>query len=742
MKPFKYLKKNYTVFLLAILLAVTSCSFTTKKIDPGENDTKQEVLTELVTFVLKNYHFAPKDINDEFSKNVYQEYIKSLDPRKRFFLKSDIEEFAQYKTQIDDQIKAHSVDFFKLTYNRLQQRMKEMRPVYKEILAHPFDFEKAEKINTDYKDLDYPTTKEARKDRWRKQLKFSVLVTYYDLKEQKAKKLEDQKEDNKKATSSEDNDTSKSTEKKEEETIKTDAELEKEARKTTRHSLKQFYEISEDLGKADWFSMYLNAIAKEFDPHTGYFAPPDKENFDIMMSGSLEGIGAQLTKDMENIKVVKLISGGPAWSGGELEVGDLIKKVKQEDEEKPVSIVGMSITDAVQLIRGPKGSVVTLTVKKVDGTIQTIKITRDVVHIEATYAKSALTTIGDKTYGIIRLPSFYFNMEDYEKRNAATDMQKQIEYLKAQGIDGLMVDLRNNGGGSLSTAIDIAGLFIKKGPVVQVRSGNGNRQVLKDRNSKIEWNGPLVLLVNELSASASEILAAAMQDYDRAVILGSQQTYGKGTVQKFINLDRFMRTDELGKMGAIKITTQKFYRINGGATQLRGVTSDVIVPDRYSYIDIGERDMEAPLPWDKIQAADYDTWDGYTNFDKVIKKSKKRIGKSKQFALINNHAKWIKSQRDQDVFPLSYAAYKTKVEQTEKQVTKFEAISDYSSDLVFKSLPREINEFKTDSVLAEKRERWHENMSHDAYVEEGVNILQHLKLRPDLQRKLAKAKKD
>ncbi len=722
MRTPKFLKKNSIILLLGLLFAITSCSFTTKKIDPGDNG-KEQVLAELVTYVLENYHYHPKQINDAFSTSVYHEYLKNLDPRKRFFLKSDIEEFSKYEKSIDDQLRDHSVDFFTLTYNRLQKRIQEMEPVYKEIIAKPFDFTKNETINTDYENIAYPATKKERKDRWRKQIKLSVLANYYDLKQgQEAEKKDKAK-------------------KGESFTPKTDAALQKEAQKTTLHSLKQFFDLNGDLKRSDWFSIYLNAIAKEFDPHTGYFAPVDKKNFDIEISGSLEGIGARLQKDLDNTKVISLVSGGPAWKDGRLKVGDIIQKVKQEDEDKAVSIVGMPLQDAVQLIRGPKGSKVTLTVKSVDGTIKKIQITRDIIHIEATYAKSAITQVGQKKYGFIRLPSFYFDIKDYNKPNAATDMKKQIDLLKKQHIDGLVIDLRNNGGGSLATAIDIAGMFIKKGPVVQVRAKNGERKVRKDHNPTVEWDGPLVILVNELSASASEILTAAMQDYGRAVIIGSKQTYGKGTVQRFINLDRFMRNDDLGKMGSLKLTTQKFYRINGGATQLKGVHSDVVVPDQYSYIDVGERDMFAPLPWDKISPASYDKWNGYTNFDAVVKQSQERVNASKQFKLINKHAKWVKEQQDKNVFPLNYKKYKADIKKTEKEADRFDSLSEYTTNLVFKSLPQELKEIKADSTLALKRKRWHKSLSKDPYVEEAIHVLKDLKLTPAIQEAMAKAKK-
>ena len=710
------MKRNYKVFLLGLLLAVASCSFTTKEFDA--NSDKDEVLIELISYVLSKGHYDPKNINDEFSGNVYESYLTGIDARKRYFLKEDIEEFEQYEDQIDDQINAHKIDFFNLTYNKLQQRLEETKDYYPEILAKPFNFDEEEEIDTDYDKIDYASSKAELKERWRKQLKFTTLSTYYDLKsEEKAKAEEDE--------------TYKP---------KSDAELEKEARETTKSSLDEFYDLNEDLERKDWFSIYVNSIVEEFDPHTFYFAPRDKERFDIQMSGSLEGIGARLQKKMDNIKVVEIISGGPAWRSEELEVGDLIQKVKQEDEKEPVNIIGMPIDDAVDLIKGPKGTKVTLTVKKVDGTVEDITLERDIVEIEETYAKSAMVNKNDRNYGLINLPRFYFDMEDAKNRTAASDIKKEIIELKKEKMDGLVIDLRNNGGGSLATVIDIAGLFIEEGPVVQVKSGTGEREVLTDDDDDILWDGPLVILVNELSASASEILAAAMQDYKRAIIIGSKQTYGKGTVQNVIDLNRWMKNSDLGDMGALKVTTQKFYRVNGGSTQLEGVKSDVVVPDRYSYIDIGEKDMENPLPWDQIEPADYEEWDGYIDFDKTLAKSKKRMAESKQLQLIDESAKWISEQRNEDVYPLNYSTYAQQIKENEELAKRFDSITDYKTDLSFVSLPYEQEMFKQDTTLQEKRTRWHENLSKDVYVEEAVNVLQDLSEGVERKSKLANIK--
>ena len=615
----RIMKKNLKVLFLAVFVAVASCSFTTKEFNDNDKD---KVLIDLITYVLQKGHYSPADINDEFSAEVYKDFINGLDPLKRYFLASDIEEFSQYKTLIDDQIKSKDLTFFNVVYNRFQERMEDVKKIYPEVLDTPFDFSQDESINVDYDSIDYASSKKELKERWRKQLKFSTISSYYDNVEENKSKLEKKEED-----------PSEAFEDEKEYTPKTEKEMEAEARETSKTSLDEYFDFTSDLERKDYFAIFLTTIVEEFDPHTNYFAPPDKDRFDLRMSGRLEGIGARLQKKNDYIKVIEVISGGPVWRGDYLEVGDLITKVKQEDEDEAVSIVGMRVDDAVKLIKGPKGTDVTLTVKRVDGTIEDVTITRDVVELEETYAKSSIIENDNNTYGLINLPQFYFNMEDYKERNAASDVKKEIERLKKEGMEGLVLDLRGNGGGSLRTAVDIAGLFIKEGPVVQVAS-NGKKEVLEDENDEIVWDGPLVILVNELSASASEILAAAMQDYERAIIIGSKQTYGKGTVQNVLDLNQWISKSDLGDMGALKITTQKFYRVNGGSTQLEGVKSDVVMPDQYSYFDVGERDYDNPLPYDKIDAADYKTWDGYLDYEETISKSKARM-ETKQTTSIN-----------------------------------------------------------------------------------------------------------
>lgn len=727
----RIIKKNFKVLFLAVFVAVASCSFTTKEFkDPDKDKT----LLDLITYVIERGHYDPKKIDDTFSQNVYDDFIKSLDPLKRYFLASDLEEFSKYRNQIDDQIKNKDLTFFDLVYNRFRERMEDVKKIYPEILDHPFDFNKKDEINLDYDNIKFAENLKELKDRWQHQLKFSALSSYYDyVEEQKNREkgiTEKEKErDADLIDGEEEPSTDKKSNKNEEPFVpKSMAELENKARETTKKSLDEYFDFTDDLERKDYFAIYLNTIVTEFDPHSNYFAPPDKDRFDLQMSGKLEGIGARLQKKNDYITVIEIISGGPAWRSEKIEVGDAILKVRQEKEDEAVSIVGMRIDDAVKLIKGPKGTKVTLTIKSVDGTIQDRTLTRDVVELEETYAKSSLIKKDDHTFGLINLPQFYFNMQDYKERNAASDVKKEILRLKEKGMEGLVLDLRDNGGGSLRTAVDIAGLFIKSGPVVQVAS-KGNKEVLNDEDlGEITWDGPLVILVNELSASASEILAAAMQDYKRAIIIGSKQTYGKGTVQNLVDLNQWLRNNDMGDMGALKITSQKFYRINGGSTQLEGVKSDVVMPDRYSYIDIGEKDYDNPLPYDKIEPAKYSEWKGFLDYDETIKKSKARMAKNQQLQLIDDNAKWIKQRRDEKVVTLNFDAYSSEIEQRKKETKRFDSIDKYNNHLQFTSLPYEKALMEKDSTLAEKRSRWHKNLVKDIYVEEAIHVLEDIKM--------------
>ena len=697
------MKRNYKILLLVLLLAFASCSFTAKTF---EDPDKDKLLIRVITYVLQQGHFDPIEMDNNFSEELFSDYLETIDPVKRYFYKSDIKDFEKYKLLLDDQLKSHEITFFNVVNERLMKRIVEAKEIYADVLSKPFDYTIDEEFDTNYENIDFASNKKELRDRWRQQLKFSTLSNYDDIMiEEKAKKEKDPAY-----------------------TMKTEEEIEKESREATLKSINIYFNDNvDDLRREDWFAIYVNAIVEEFDPHTYYLPPKGKEDFDQRMSGKLEGIGARLQKRMDYIKIVELISGGPAWRSNQLDVEDVILKVKQEDEEFPVSIVGMRINDAIKYIKGPKGTKVTLTIKKIDGTIKDVVITRDIVEIGETYAKASIVEKDNQKFGVINLPAFYVDFKDYKKLNAAKDVKLEIERLKAEGMEGLVLDLRNNGGGSLPAVVDMAGLFIEDGPVVQVRSTGESKEVLRDRDRSITWDGPLVILVNEISASASEIMAAAMQDYKRAIIIGSKQTYGKGTVQNVLNLNNLVRNNSNGDLGALALTTQKYYRINGGSVQLEGVKSDVKVPGRFSFIEVGEKDKDNPLPYDEIDPADYTVWENYFDFDETIKKSNERMQNNEQLKLIEENARWVKNKIDDTVFSLNYKKYKEDIEQNEEEAKKFDIIDDYKTNLTFGPLAYERKLFESDTTdLKEKRERWYTSLSQDVYIEEALNVLEDL----------------
>jgi carboxyl-terminal processing protease len=697
----EFMKRNYKVILLITVLSAVLWSFipTEKKSDPE----KDKILLELLTMVLERGHYSPVAIDDAFSKKVYAKYLEGIDPTKRFFLQSDIEEFSKYELQIDEMIKRKDLTFFNLTNSRLLQRMQESRAIYENVLANPFDFSSNENINVDYEKLPYTKSKKELMDRWRKQLKLQALSSITDKQ-----KLEEDKK------TKDANYTAKSFE-----------VIEKEVRENSLKSLNEYFDfIQKELTRNDWFSIYLNAIVERFDPHTFYFSPEDKEKFDVSMSGTFEGIGARLQKKNDAVEISELISGGPAWKGKELEAGDLILKVAQGKEE-PIDVAGMRLDDVVKKIKGPKGTEVRLTVKKVDGSIKVISIIRDEVETEETFAKSSIVEKDGKRFGIIYLPKFYISFENKENRDAYKDVALEIERLKAQNIDGLVMDLRDNGGGSLETVVKMVGLFIPEGPVVQVKAPGRNPEILPDPDKKVQYEGPLVVMINNFSASASEIFAAAIQDYKRGIVVGSKHSYGKGTVQNVIDLNQFIRGNSYGDLGALKTTIQKFYRINGGSTQREGVMSDIVFPDRYTYLDMGERDEESALPWDKIAPADYEPLP--ISYDQIIANSKKRIASNSYFKLIDENAKWIFERKDDNSFSLNLNQFKKEMAQSDAKIKKFKVLSEYNNKLKFNSLPHELVQFEKDSLLKQKRERWHEDLQKDVYMEETLNVIAEIK---------------
>ncbi|MCF2875269.1 MULTISPECIES: carboxy terminal-processing peptidase [unclassified Tenacibaculum] len=697
------MKTKFIIPFLAFTLLFSNSTFSNSV--SNSDPEKDRVIVYVLKNILSRYHYVQKELNDDFSEHVYNTFIDGLDPSKRYFTQEDLKEFSKYKYQIDNQLRDTRIDFYKLVYNRFLEKLGTAKKTYRSLLLEPFNYKKDEVIDVDYDKIPFAKNDSELINYWRKQLKLSILSRIEDAEDQQKEKAKKDKNFKK----------------------KTFTELEKEARKEVLKNMNDLYQRIDELENSDWYSTFLNSVVSGFDPHTTYMSPRRKSRFDQEMSGKLEGIGARLQKKGIYTHIVELISGGPAWKQGGLEPDDIILKVAQGDK-KPLDIVGMRLDDAIKFIKGKKGTEVRLTVKKkIDGSIKVIPIIRDVVELEETFVKSSIVEKNGKKYGVINLPRFYIDFNDLSRRDAAKDMEKEIERLKQENVKGLVIDLRDNGGGSLKTAIEIGGLFIKQGPIVQVKYRNEQPVVKNDTDSKIQWDGPLVVMVNEFSASASEIFAAAMQDYKRGVIIGGKQTYGKGTVQNVLPINRFYEKYP-SDLGALKMTIQKFYRINGGSTQIEGVYSDVSLPSRLSYMEFGERDLDGALPWDKVQQAKYSTTNSYTNFADVVYNSKQRVMKNDKFKKINEYAKWLKKNQDERIYSLNYNKFKEESDKKSKEGEKFKEVFKFDSNLTFDSPKYELNLFKKDTVLKEKRIAWHKNLKKDIYINEALNVLSELKM--------------
>ncbi|OYT11950.1 MAG: tail-specific protease [Bacteroidetes bacterium 4572_112] len=670
---------------------------------------KEKIITELVINGLQFAHYQENKIDDEFSKKVYKSYLERIDYTKKFLLKADIDKLHKYETLIDDELRQLNSTFLDLSNDIITQRIKDAEEYYVEILAEPFDFTIDEDIELDDEKNDYAESTNALKSTWRKALKYQVMI------ELKTKLEIQEKAQEKKDTSV---------------VIKTYAELEKAARTKVEKRNKDYFRRLNQQERTDRYNLYMNSISLAFDPHTNYFPPKNKEDFDISMSGQLEGIGATLQEKDGFIKVVNIVPGSPSYKQGDLKVNDLILKVAQGDS-LPLDIVGMRLDKAVRFIRGAKGTTVKLTVKKVDGSIVVIAIVRDIVIIEETYAKSVIVKEpkSNKRIGYIYLPSFYvnFNAKDGGRRSA-DDVLKEINKLKKENVDALIIDLRNDGGGSLSDVVKMAGYFIPQGPIVQVKQKKGEAKQLSDTDPRVQYEGPVAVMVNSNSASASEIFAAALQDYDRAVIIGGKQTFGKGTVQRFINLDDIVsgKADKYKPFGALKLTFQKFYRISGGSTQLKGVEPDVVLPDNYMYIEYGEAEMDYRLPYDEIPAATYVKSDDLAKRKNIIKASKKRISKNKTFDLIEQQAKSIKKHRNDTKVSLNLETYKKYEAERKEESNLFKDLYEDTTLVLVSPLAADWQFIEKDSTKLESAKKWHKKLMSDPYLLESIKVVESL----------------
>ena len=680
------MKLRISIIITIITIAIFGFKLNNEKLSDPE---KEKVLLEIVKYVVERGHYSSIQIDDDLSLKIFDDFINKLDPQKRFFTLSDIKDLDRFKYKIDDQIKAYDLEFFEEIHDRYRSRIADAKIFVEKAFENNFDFNDKEYIDLDIDSIPFSSDKNQLYERWRKQIKYSIL----DIISQK--------------------NSSDSTD---------DNEVMMNAISTVKKNTNDFFNYANEIERDDWFSVFLNSFVGQFDPHTFYFKPDDKEKFDVSISGNFDGIGARLSKADGNVKIVDVIIGGPVWKDKLLDVGDIILAVGQADQE-PVSIFGMKLDDSIKLIKGPAGTTVTLRIKKLDGQIKDVKIKRDVVELEETFAKSTLISKNSKNYGYISLPKFYADFDNYKNRNSANDVKNEIIKLKNNGIKGLILDLRNNGGGSLQTVVEMTGLFIEKGPIVQVKSIGNRKKILYDRDAQVYWNGPLVLLINEMSASASEIISAALQDYNRAIIIGSEKSFGKGTVQNIVDLNRFISNSDYD-MGAIKVTTDIFYRINGESVQLEGVESDIVIPDSYMYVFDGERDEKNPIKWDKIGPANYTKWGRYDDkFKYVTDQMNRKLNQNNIINDIYERANWIKSQQNINNIPLNLLEYKKYQKDQRLKASQFDKISKYENQLSFELLKTEKTFIQENKELLEERIKWHKNLSKDIFIDQAVNTL-------------------
>ncbi len=690
------LKRLPILIIILLIAGVFFAGSVKKEIDPPG---KYEKILHNVTDMLKEAHYSPKLIDDSFSKKIFYKYFEVIDPNKNIFLKEDIEALKKFEYKIDDEMKGADVEFFKAVGSLFSKRMEEASLIYKDILSKPFDYSIDEMYAGDPDKIKFPATDAQRKENWRKSLKYQALDRYVDLMEtrEKNKDVADFK-------------------------VKTNAELEVEAREKVTKSMERTFEryrfkFSED----DKFNLFVSIITNAMDPHTEFFPPVDKRYFDEQMSGRFFGIGASLIYDEGNIKINTLIAGSPAWKSGEVQVGDIILKVGQGKEE-PTELTGFVVEDAVKLIRGKKGTEVKLTLKKQDGSVKVVTLVRDEIVQDESFAKSAIINNGNSRLGYIYLPEFY---ADFDRPNGARcyiDVAKEIIKLKEDKVDGIIMDLRNNGGGSLYDVVQMVGLFIDKGPIVQVKDRDGKPNILEDKNREVLYDGPLTVMVNEFSASASEIFAAAIQDYGRGVVIGSTTTYGKGTVQRNLGLDPesgYLNSNS--DLGTIKLTLQKFYRVNGGSTQLKGVASDIVLPDNYEFLKFREKDDPDALPWDEIQRASINNWKSGYELSTIQKLSDARLQTNKAFKLIKENTEWLAKQNDRE-YPLNFDKYQKEQKAIRTTVRQIESLKKLENEMDVNSLPQDANRFTYDKGKQDRFDQWIKNLRKDIYIDQAAKV--------------------
>ena len=714
------MSKKFIPVILVLTAASFFIAFQTQGKNDGDDNPKNRYAKILrnVGVLLEEGHYNPKTIDDVFSKAVFTKFLNELDGEKNILLKSDIESFKKLETVVDDELHGAPIESFFTVNTVYLKRLSEVANVYKEILAKPFDFTVNEAVEMDAEKRSFPASEKERFEVLRKSVKYAVLDRYVTLQEDREKNKD--KKDFK---------------------IKADTTLEREARDQVTKQINRYMATKKSRETNDEnFSTFVNAVTTTMDPHSTYFPPIDLRTFNESMRGSFFGIGAQLMEEDGKIKIASLISGGPAWKSGELKEKDEILKVGQGKGEA-TDVTGYAVSDAVKLIRGSdKGSEVQLTVRKVDGSIKVISLIRDDVKLDDVYVKSAIIN-GEHKIGYIYLPEFYADFENPNGPRCAEDVARELEKLKAENVEGIVMDLRGNGGGSLYDVVQMAGLFIEDGPICQVKARGDKAKVLEDKDKSVKYSGPLAVLVDETSASASEIFAAAIQDYKRGIIIGSTSTYGKGTVQRNIPLNPqaennlFSSVNKADDLGTVKLTLQKFYRINGGATQLEGVVPDVILPDRLEHLKFREKDNPDALKWDKISQAPYRTWASSYSTDAIINNAREAVSKSVTFGKIKTNVEWLEKNNDRK-YSLNIQQFKADQKQLKAVYKEIEDAYKLGTATNIKYLPVDAKPAQdTASIETERNKQWLKVRSEDVFIDKSVKVVNSMIVQANMAKK-------
>ena len=706
----------------AILVALASVIAFLAFINPFNFQEREAMILTGVMKFMDQVHYNPKMINDELSVVIFDEYIEALDSRKRFLTQEEVDELAQFRDKIDDQIKIKTFEMFEMSNELIEKGIQRGQRIYASIDVSALDLTSNDKVNLDYENRERPKNEKALKKYWEQLITYDIISKVETKIDKQVKKLQAM------MLVPPAIDTAAEDSEKELYVEKNRDELVAEAIEDHTKNYKKWFRRLNKQRRSDRFEQYLNAVTHQSDPHTTYFNPKKRDDFNINMGGKLEGIGARLQADDDFIKIVSIVPGGPIWKTKKAEADDLIIAIQQEGEDEVLNLYGMRLDDVVSKIRGKKGTVITLTIRKKDGSEILLAIERDEVITEETLAKSLIIDkVGSiENIGYIKLPKFYSSFEKKGGNSCAKDVASEIEKLKTVNVNGIILDLRNNTGGSLNDVVEMSGLFIKEGPIVQVKPRTRDAYVHLDKNPDVLYDGPLMILVNKYSASASEIIAAAMQDYKRAVIVGSTSTYGKGTVQRFYDLDRaFKGAEDYKPLGSLKMTTQKFFRVNGGSTQLIGVTPDIVLPDNYQYMDVGEKEYDHAMKWTEIDAVEYSQDVALLDhIDEVAATSKKRVDKNDKFTKVLANAERIKKYRDNSTYSLNIDQFIEEMDQREEDSEQYKDLYDTDiASLKISNLEVDMDNINFDESKQARNQDWLDGMKKDFYLEEALSIM-------------------